>query len=84
MLMKHAVKSLVVEICMGTACHLLGSQDLFNAVEALPADRRARIDLRGVACLQSCRKGPSVRINGVVLTEMTPDRLVGVINDNLS
>jgi len=77
------VKSLMIEICVGTSCHLLGSQDLFHVVEALPIHRQAKIDLRGVACLQCCRKGPSVRIDGLVLTEMTPDRLLGVINDNL-
>lgn len=77
------LKSLVVEICVGTSCHLLGSQELFEAVEALPADQRKAVDLRGVACLQSCGKGPSARVNGTVLTEMTPDRLVGVMRDLL-
>lgn len=75
--------TLIIEVCIGTSCHLMGSQALLSAIEALPPDRRARIDLRGVTCLKSCRKGPTVRINGVVLAEMTPDRLLAVIEDSL-
>lgn len=74
---------LLIEICMGTSCHLMGAQDVIDAVEALPADKRARIDLRGATCLKTCRKGPNVRINGVILSEMTPERLLAVIEDNL-
>ncbi len=75
--------TLIIEVCLGTSCHLMGSQALLSAIEALPPERRVRIDLRGVTCLKSCRKGPTVRINGVVLAEMTPDRLLAVIEDSL-
>ena len=74
---------ILVEICAGTSCYLLGSQDLIDAVETLSADKRQNIDLRGVSCLCSCGKGPNVRVNGVVLRNMTPDRLLQVIHDNL-
>jgi NADH:ubiquinone oxidoreductase subunit E len=77
------MNELIVEVCVGTSCHLLGSQDLMDMVESLPPAKRERIDLRAVTCLQRCRKGPAVRINGIVLSGMTPDRLQGVIDDNL-
>lgn len=78
------MKSLIVEICVGTSCLLLGSQDLFEAVAALPLDKRERVDLREVACFQSCRQGPNVRMKGVLLSGMTPNRLVGMIEENLA
>ncbi|VBB06726.1 Hypothetical protein LUCI_1962 [Lucifera butyrica] len=78
------MKPLTLEICEGTSCHLLGSQDLLEAVAALPPDQRERIELREVSCLKSCHQGPSVRINGTVLPDMTPGRLVAVIHDYLS
>ena len=74
---------LVIEICAGTACYLLGSQDLIDAVETLPPEKRAKIDLRGVSCLTSCGRGPNVRLNGVVLSNMTPERLLQIIEDNI-
>jgi NADH-quinone oxidoreductase subunit E len=74
---------LIVEICAGTSCYLLGSQDLIDALETLPSEKRSRIDLRGITCLKACGHGPNVRINGVVLSNMTPDRLLQAIEDNL-
>lgn len=80
----NSVSVLLIELCLGTSCHLMGAQDIIDAVETLPADKRARIDLRGVTCLKTCRKGPNVRVNGVILSEMTPERLLAIIADNLS
>lgn len=74
---------LLLEICAGTSCYLLGSQDLIDAVETLPPDKRSHIDLRGVSCLKSCGQGPNIRINGVVLRNMTPEHLLQIVDDNL-
>lgn len=77
------MEKLLVEICAGTACLLLGSQDLFAAIEELPDNIRQQIDLCEVTCLKCCRKGPNVRIAGHVLSNMKPDRLLEVIEDHL-
>ncbi|WP_312562484.1 NAD(P)H-dependent oxidoreductase subunit E [Anaerospora sp.] len=77
------MEKLLVEICSGTACLLLGSQDLFAAIEELPDHIRQQIELCEVTCLQSCRKGPNVRIAGNVLSNMKPDRLLEIIEDYL-
>jgi NADH:ubiquinone oxidoreductase subunit E len=77
------MKVLIIEVCMGTACHLMGAQALIDIIENLPEDKRARVDFRGATCLKSCRQGPTVKVNGVVLANMTPDRLQAVIEDNL-
>ena len=73
---------LEMEICMGTSCHLLGAQDLIDVIETLPAETKAKIVLTGATCLQSCGKGPSIRVNGLVLSNMTPERLLQIIEDN--
>jgi len=78
------MKSLTIEICEGTSCQLLGSQDLHDAVSGLPQDKRERIDLCEAVCLKSCQKGPSVRMNGIVLSDMTPEHLVEVIEETLA
>ena len=78
------MKSLTVEICVGTGCCLMGSQDLLDAVETLPEDKRKQIDLSEASCLKGCRKGPSVRIAEDVLSGMTPDKLLEILNEKLS
>lgn len=74
----------VVEMCMGTSCHLLGAQDLMEALDTLPLEKRSLIELKGATCLKSCRKGPNVRINGEMFSEITPERFLTVIEENLS
>lgn len=74
---------LIIEICAGTSCYLLGSQDLIHTIETLPPEKRSKIDLRGISCLKACGQGPNIRINGVVLSNITPERLLQVIDENL-
>lgn len=76
-------QQLKIEVCMGTSCHLLGAQDLVEVIEALPQDKKDKIELLGANCLSSCGKGPNIRLNGLVLSDMTPERLLKIIEDNL-
>ena len=73
----------VVDICVGTACHLLGSQDLFAVIDTVPEQQRQWIELYEMECLPCCGKGPNVQINGKVHSQVTPDRLTGLIMEAL-
>ena len=77
------MKKVKVEICRGTSCHLLGSQDLIEAVESLPVDRRVQIDLGTIDCLKSCRQGPNVRIDGTVFSEMSAEKLLSLLAEQI-
>ena len=78
------VKKFKLEICQGTSCHLLGSQELLEAVENLPDARREAIELNRIDCLKSCRQGPNVRIDGVTVSGLTADRLVLLLEEKFS
>ena len=75
------MKMITVEICQGTSCHLLGAQELVEAVEALPPRLAGKIDLRKLDCLKSCRQGPNVRIDGIIFSGMTAERLVTMLEE---
>jgi len=77
------MKSLLVEVCIGTSCHLLGAQDLLQAIEEFVPENQAKLDIRGVTCLKTCGRGPNVRIDGQVFTNVTPDYLIAVIQSYL-
>lgn len=74
------MKTVSLEICVGTSCYLLGAQDLIDAVECLPNDMKSRINLLGVTCLKNCGQGPNARINGQVLTNLNPDKLIDILD----
>lgn len=70
-----------LEICLGTACHLMGSEEIFSSIEKLPPSVREKITVRGMHCLNVCDQGPNVRINGKVYHRMTPEKLIEVIEE---
>ncbi len=75
-----------LEICTGTTCYLLGAADILDMVETLPESLKERIDLKGVACQDFCKSGskpPFVKINGIVMGEMTSERLLATLENTL-
>jgi len=58
-----------VTVCVGTSCHLRGSQrilrDLLTHVEE--QELGERVDVRATFCMEACDKGPTVRVAGHVL-----------------
>lgn len=78
------VKKIELEICQGTSCHLLGSQELWEAMGTLPEKWRKAIVLKRVDCLKSCRQGPNVKIDGTVVSGLTPESLVLLLEEKLS
>ena len=75
------VQKMKVEICRGTSCHLMGSQELMEVVKSLPADRQEQIELSIVDCLKSCRQGPNVRIDGKLFSGLTPEELAAMLQE---
>lgn len=73
-----------IEICMGSACYLLGGQDLLEAIEALPPEKKAQIDLRGATCLKACSTGPNIKIDGALMSNVTPERLLEMIGEKMN
>lgn len=72
-----------LEICMGSACYLLGAQDLLEVIERLPEEKRAKIEIKGATCLKACGEGPNVRIDGERISNVTPEKLMQLIEAKL-
>jgi NADH:ubiquinone oxidoreductase subunit E len=72
---------ITVEICIGTACHLMGSEEIFKAIEQLPPELKKKIKLSGTSCLGHCDRGPVVRINGELYQRITPSQLKTVLKE---
>ena len=70
-----------IRVCMGTACHMRGGQNLAEAVEreldVKPGHTTAdkRFDFQRVACLGCCALAPVIQINDDIRSRMTVIRL---------
>jgi NADH-quinone oxidoreductase subunit G len=62
-----------VSVCIGTACHLRGAQDLLKRIlqHVDQEDLAERFDIKATFCMEACDRGPTVRVNGHVLRRAT-------------
>lgn len=77
------MKKVTIEICMGSACYLLGAQELIETIESLPQEVQDRIDLCGSTCLKACGQGPNITVDGILIHNVTPDLLKRIIEEKL-
>lgn len=74
-----------VQVCRGTACHVKGSQGVFDAmkrylqIEAGQTSRDGAFSLEVVACLGACGLAPLICVNGEFHGGVTADSVVKIL-----
>jgi len=73
-----------VQICVGTACHIMGAADLITIEDLVAEPLRDRVEVKGISCLGLCKdethgKPPFVIIDGETLAEATLDKVLARI-----
>lgn len=56
---------IIIQVCVGSACHLKGSYDVIKAIQRLVKVHNItkKVELKGAFCLGCCTTGVSVKIN---------------------
>ena len=65
---------MVVEVCVGSSCHLKGSYEVIELFKARIATDKLedKIDLKGTFCLGKCGiAGVSIRVDEQIITGVT-------------
>ena len=62
-------KKLIVKICTGTLCYVMGGAELQLLDEQLPAELLAQVEIQGSPCLDCCNRedsqgAPFVKVGG--------------------
>lgn len=76
-----------IYVCMGTACHVRGGEQLLNSLEWRLKVKEGettpdkKYDLNRVACLGCCALAPVVRINDTIYSQMSVLKLKGVMDE---
>ena len=74
-----------IDICMGTACYVKGSQQVLDKLEevlGVPAGRTTKdglFTLNATRCLGACGLAPVIMVNDDVYGRLTPDQIPGII-----
>jgi NADH-quinone oxidoreductase subunit G len=67
-----------VSVCLGTSCHLRGSQDLLRQLlqQSDSGELMDKFEIRGTFCMEACELGPSVHINDSTIHHATLDKVL--------
>lgn len=77
---------MIIEICVGSACHIKGSHELVELFQNEIAARKLdnEITLAGCFCTGQCnREGVTVVIDDVIHTGITPDKFNEFFKSNV-
>lgn len=77
----------IVNVCMGTACHVRGAGRVLDEMERLlgiaagETDEAQEFSLETVNCLGACALGPVVVVDQTYHGDMTPGLVAGLVDD---
>ncbi len=76
---------LPVHVCVGTNCHVRGSQKLLQHVLQYVSDNvlEDAVDVQATFCFEQCDRGPTVTIGGQPINRCTPSRAIEVLRKEL-
>jgi NADH:ubiquinone oxidoreductase subunit E len=75
-------KKILLEVCVGTACFVMGSSNLLEDLkEDMPEDLKDIVDIKPIRCLDLCKvkKGsnsPFVQINGEPMDKASMPKVI--------
>lgn len=77
---------MIIQICVGSSCHLKGSHELVNLFQN-EIEKRAlgsKVTLAGCFCTGRCnREGVTIVVDDAVYTGVTPDKFNEFFEENV-
>ncbi|MDN5342051.1 (2Fe-2S) ferredoxin domain-containing protein [Oceanotoga sp. DSM 15011] len=80
---------MVISICVGTTCHLLGSSSLVEAINELPEKYLNNVSIKYSTCFDVCHgqmKPPIAKIDDKLYDDLSPDKIkkiiIAMVGDN--
>lgn len=70
-------------ICQGSSCFSRGNKENLKAIQSFLSLKNlsVKIGFKGQLCTANCQKGPVIKINGTVFSEVNPNN-IGLILTN--
>ena len=76
---------MVINICVGSSCHLKGSYDVIQKLKTIIQEKRLedKIELKASFCLGDCSNGVSMKVDGEPIKNVTPDNIEKIFNEKI-
>lgn len=79
---------IVVRICTGTLCHVMGGAELPELPFYLPDYMKSKVEIKGMVCGEYCKdsskKPPFVTINDVLIEQASIEKIINYIEKHLA
>ncbi len=78
---------MVIEICIGSSCHLKGSRELVDLFtqEVEKRNLQDKVSLKGSFCKGKCnREGVTVQVDDELYTGITPEKFTTFFEENVA
>ena len=83
-------KKISVKVCLGTTCFVMGSSNLQELIDTVPAKYGNKVDVSGVPCLGLCSidwefsKAPYVKVDDEIIKEATVEKVLSAIDEKIN
>lgn len=83
------MEKIIVRVCLGTTCFIMGSPNLKKLMEVVPKEFGDKVEIVGVTCLGmcsedgECSKAPYVKVDDTVVKDATVEKVLDVIEAKL-
>lgn len=76
---------MVINVCVGSACHLKGSYNIINKLEDLIKEYglNDKVDVKAAFCLGQCTKAVSVKIDDGPISSVNEDTIIEFFKTNV-
>ena len=66
---------IVITVCVGSSCYIKGAHAVAECFQELITKHKleAKVELQGTFCLDRCKEGVAVTVNGQRLARVTPE-----------
>ena len=73
---------MVITICVGSACHLKGSQQVIETLQRLVAERKLeeKVELKAGFCLGKCAEGVTVKADDELICNVTAANITDIFD----
>lgn len=80
--------TVVLEVCLGTTCFVMGAQELAALEDHFPESWRKQVEVRAAGCFGQCHQkgqglGPFIRLDGEVIGGATPELVLSRLEEKL-
>lgn len=83
------MKKINVKVCLGTTCFVMGSSNLQELIETVPAKYGDAVEVSGVPCLGLCSidweysRAPYVKVDDEVVYQASVEKVLNAIERKL-